>query len=113
MLVHLHVLSSSQAHSNGYVTFPDSSAVPVSYYNCTPSALPGLRGDAMVAPYWADADLRERGTLYYRESQAADDLDNAEQHIQRYDSHFIPTSAVVVTWDNVGYFGGHDLVCNT
>jgi len=107
-------LPSSQAHSNGYVTFPDSNATPVFYYNYTPSALPGLIGDAMVAPFWADVDLRESGTLYYRESRTADDLRDAKQHIQSYDSNdFTPTSAVVVTWDNVGYFGGHDLVCNT
>ena len=62
----------------------------------------------MIASFWADADLRGSGTVYYRESCNGSELLRAADLINdKYGEFSEPTSVVVVTWENVGYFKNH------
>ena len=95
-----------QAHSNGYMTLPTTGSVRSYSYN--PSALSGVRGDPLIAAYWADVDLRGVGAVHYRETCSSADLNAAATHIRcRYGGSYRPTSAVVTTWEGVGYYGRH------
>ena len=62
----------------------------------------------MIASFWADTDLRGSGTVYYRESCNMSELLRAADLINdKYGEFSEPTSVVVVTWENVGYFKNH------
>ena len=77
-------------------------------YSYTPSSLSGVRGDPLIAAYWADVDLRRAGAVYYRETNSATDLSMATVHIQAAGfSGYQPSSAVIVTYDGVGYYNCH------
>lgn len=80
----------------------------VNSYSFNPSPLTEIRGDPMIASFWADADLRGSGTVYYRESCNGSELLRAADLINdKYGEFSEPTSVVVVTWENVGYFKNH------
>jgi len=80
----------------------------VNSYSFNPSPLAEIMGDPMIASFWADADLRGSGTVYYRESCNGSELLRAADLINdKYGEFSEPTSVVVVTWDNVGYFKNH------
>ena len=69
----------------------------------------------IIAPFWSDVDTRGRGTVYYRISNDQMLLDRVAANIQATFpdsfSGFYPTSVLVVTWDDVGYYSnGSDLV---
>jgi len=63
----------------------------------------------MIAAYWADADLRAgNGSVFYRESAANFELDHASSLIQaRYGGTYRPSSVIVVTWNETGYYNMH------
>jgi len=118
LILHTHVqmlnfcLLLLQAHSNGYVTLPTPGST--GHYSFTPSDLGSLSGDPMIAAYWADADLRAgNGSVFYRESAADFELNHASSLIQaRYGGAYRPTSVIVVTWNETGYYNMHtDKAC--
>jgi hypothetical protein len=61
----------------------------------------------LVAPYWADADTRSSGNVWYFQSTEPALLTKATKYIQRgfvAEQEFQPTHLFVATWDDVGYF---------
>lgn len=59
----------------------------------------------MVAPYFADADSRASGMVYYRWTDDATLLTRAKEDIGV--SGFEPNSLFIATWDNVGFYDQH------
>ncbi|XP_011409624.1 PREDICTED: CUB and sushi domain-containing protein 1-like [Amphimedon queenslandica] len=69
----------------------------------------------LIAPYLADVDTTGIGNVYYRHSNAAADLEYANEFI-RNTGTFASSSAsqiVVVTWDSVGYYRSKTNKVNT
>ena len=63
----------------------------------------------MIAAYWADADLQAgNGGVFYRESAAEFELDRASSLIQaRFGGTYRPSSVIVLTWNETGYYYMH------
>lgn len=77
-----------------------------SYNYWRPRLLP-LNETKFIAPYWADADLREAGQIYYRQTKDPILLARASKEIQiafPTSRNVIVTNLLIVTWDAVGYF---------
>ena len=66
----------------------------------------------MLAPYWADADTREGGEVWYRESVEQSDFDKAQADIRHAypeeAANFRPRLVFIATWDRVGYYERHN-----
>jgi hypothetical protein len=65
--------------------------------------------EALIAPYWADADTRDSGIVWYRETNDTELLDRARMEIQSAFSNANQqtsniTHLFIATWDAVGYF---------
>ena len=74
-------------------------------YSFTPEVLSSLDGPPMIAPYWADADLRGSGKVFYRQSVCDEDRNNTAAIIRtKFGGNYRPTSMIVVTWELVGYY---------
>jgi hypothetical protein len=69
-----------------------------------------VRSTQLIAPFWADADTRFKGNVYYRESFDQADLDRAQREIRRafpaQASRFRPRRVFIATWDNVEHCCG-------
>ena len=80
-------------------------------YNATgtssPPGTPFPTDGVLIAPYWADADTRGTGRVYYR---CTTDQVELLLHIQFYTEAFFPGSRFIadylciITWFEVGYF---------
>lgn len=97
-----------KVNNNGLLSF----GKVVSTY--TPRSFP-LDGDhQLIAPYWADVDTREAGTVWFREVNDSALLNRIGRDIRTNIDNifgFQPMSALIVTWDSVGYYSTHhDLV---
>ena len=98
-----------QVNNNGVISFqrPFSAYIPV------PFPLNGT--DVLIAPYWSDVDTSSEngGTVWYRESNAQEDITRAHDDIraayrEARDSNFAPCSVFIATWDHVGYYSRKD-----
>lgn len=61
----------------------------------------------LIAPYWADADTRGIGEVWYRETTSQADRDRAQREIRanfREAARFVPQLVFIATWDNIGYY---------
>ena len=69
----------------------------------------------IIAPYWADVDLRGAGQVYYRQTTDPALLHRAADQIQAAfptSQNQTITSLLIVTWDSVGYYDSNtDKVC--
>uniref|UniRef100_A0A4W6E3A5 Nidogen 2 n=1 Tax=Lates calcarifer TaxID=8187 RepID=A0A4W6E3A5_LATCA len=66
----------------------------------------------VVAPFLADIDTSDgRGQIYYRVTETPSILNRVAQEVHRGfpDSKFIPTHAVVATWENVAAYDDHSV----
>lgn len=96
-------------NNNGHISFDG----PVSTYTPVPFPLNGSGFDAtqLIAPYWADADTRPGGTVWYRESSSQADLSRAQSEIRDIfpgeADRFSPHLVFIVTWDHIGYYDQH------
>lgn len=66
------------------------------------------REKTIIAPYWADADTSKGGEIWYRLSTNATDLQYATANARisfQENLDFESKWTLVVTWNNVGYFG--------
>jgi len=82
-----------QINDNGVISFGSSFDD-----EDTPLPLP-LDGDnRIIAPYWADVDIRGTGNICYRQTTDPSLLIRASSEISK---NF---PSVVVTWDSVGYY---------
>ena len=95
--------------TNGYILLLTNTDSAVTNYGYSPQRLSGLRGSAaMVAPFWADINLRcstsapEYNRVYYEET--------TNSHVLRTIGSisplggFTPTSALIVTYEHVTEF---------
>ena len=72
----------------------------------TPVLLP-ITNVQLIAPYWADFDLRTTGNIFYRQTRDPALLDRATNEIQAAfpaSENVKVINLVIVTWDSVGYF---------
>ena len=62
---------------------------------------------AFIAPFWADADTRRTGQIFYRHSTDPNLLMRATSEI-RYgipsSDNLTITNLLIATWDSVGYY---------
>ena len=88
-----------QINENGVISFANA-------YNVhTPLSLP-FGGRAIIAPYWADADLRGTGQVFYRQTTEPSLLARATSEIRAAfnDSQTVTIrNLLIVTWDRVPY----------
>ena len=72
-----------------------------------------IPGKFLIAPYWADADTRATGEVYFKETIDASLLHRANDIIKSATdqgtglSRFNPQLMLIATWYNVGYFNVH------
>ncbi|OWF44878.1 Sushi, nidogen and EGF-like domain-containing protein 1 [Mizuhopecten yessoensis] len=74
----------------------------------TPAPFPLQDHRSIVAPFWADVDIRNGGTVWYRETTDPAILQRATDEIRLYNpdqSDFHASWVFVSTWDNVAFYG--------
>ena len=107
-----------QVNNNGVISFqrPFSAYIPVPFPLINGS-INGTNATSfqLIAPYWSDVDTRSEngGTVWYRESNAQEDITRARDDIrtayeEARDSNFAPHSVFIATWDHVGYYNTRD-----
>ena len=85
--------------TNGLLLLNQSDVAP----NFSPMAFP--TGRILIAPFWADADTREIGTVYFRTTVNENQLNKTANNINRFFGiDFSPVHLFVSTWYKVGYF---------
>ena len=63
----------------------------------------------IVAPYFADADSRGSGNIYFRQTNEDSLLLRAAEDVKYvFGKHFVPEQLFIVRWDNVGFYHRHD-----
>ena len=61
----------------------------------------------LIAPFWADFDLRRGGSVFYRQTTDADILQQISLSVSQIgDLQFTPTLAFIATWAGVPAFDG-------
>ena len=93
--------ASTKVNNNGDITFDVSSS------QYTPDAFP-IENRMIIAPYWADSNIRLGGDVWYRETRESDLLARARREVRAaFVTHmdFEPTWLFIATWDHVPYFG--------
>ena len=71
--------------------------------NYSPKRFP--TNGTLIAPFWADADTREIGQVYYRSSTNHTLLEKMTQDINEIVGEmFFPEYLFVSTWHEVGYY---------
>ena len=104
----LHVLykctnaSSLQVNENGIISIG-------SRYNArTPQSLPRSGSSLrIIAPYWADVDIRGIGNIFYRQTTDPSLLARATSEIRAAfpnSQSVIIRNLLIATWDSVGYY---------
>ena len=69
--------------------------------------LPLSGGQAIIAPYWADVDLRGTGQVFYRQTTDPGLLARATSEIRAVfneSQNITITNLLVATWSEVGYY---------
>ena len=90
-----------QVGDNGVVSFNTN------FSAYTPRSLPLNGTDKIIAPYWADVDIRGNGIIYYRQTTDPSLLTRATSEIRAAFSlsqNFMAKHLLIVTWNAVGYF---------
>ena len=80
-----------------------------SYNRWAPRPLP-ISPDQFIAPFWADADVRGTGAVYYWQTTDSALLARATNEIQTafpLSQNIEITNLFIATWDAVGYFLGN------
>ncbi|XP_025048165.1 sushi, nidogen and EGF-like domain-containing protein 1 [Alligator sinensis] len=96
-------------NNNGLLSF----GAPETQYTSDPFPLPD--GRALVAPFWADVDVRVAGRVLYRQSRAPGILARATADVGAAFPHLPFTAAwvFVATWDRVAFYGATVAKVNT
>ena len=87
-------------NTNGALSFTN----PISQY--TPEAFPTNATEEIIAPYWADVDIRGTGNISYRETTDTNLIQRADNDIRRafptitFSSKYL----FIATWDHVGFY---------
>ena len=97
-----------QVNSNGVLLFTNSNT---RFGSFTPPTFPYTGSTStVVAPFWYDSDLRGSGVIY---AQSCNSTNQYSEDISRTIGtgidyqQFLPTSCLVVTWEEVGYFSSN------
>ncbi|NXK43665.1 TECTA protein, partial [Piprites chloris] len=102
---------SCYVNNNGVLSF----GTRVPEFTPRPFPLPG--GLPLVAPFWADADPRLGGRVWYRQSRDPRTLLRLQRDLRPAgtprDPPPRPTWALVATWDRLAYFGAASDKVNT
>ena len=98
-------------NSNGVLSFGSSFTTPSSggsNFNIVSSP-------PIIAPFWADIDVRSGGTIYYRQDNTSLIAHQVQQAInmQFPDIEFYPSLVFVATWDRVAPYLGSGSFVNT
>ena len=103
-----------QVNNNGVISF----SAAVSQFNS--QSFPVANGKPMIAPFWADVDTRNGGTLSYRQVLRsaendgifleADDIIRASFVDMR---DFLSSWMFIATWDSVAHFGSSAALVST
>jgi len=91
----------SQINDNGVISFGKG------YNLSTPLPLPLSETDKIIAPYWADVDIREIGDIYYRQTTDPNLLARATSEIRAAfpaSLNITISNLLIATWDRVGYY---------
>ncbi|XP_062572621.1 LOW QUALITY PROTEIN: protein mesh-like, partial [Saccostrea cucullata] len=89
-------------NANGVVSFLQT----VRTY--TPNPFPIANDARMIAPFWADVNTINGGTVWYRETVNSTLLNRASEEVRAYFPRFFRFRAswiFIVTWDQVAYHG--------
>ena len=108
-----------QVNNNGLISFlhPVPAFTPVPFPLVSSSVIDVTTATAqLIAPFWADVDTRDTGTVWHRESTNQTDRDRAQREIRRafpgQAARFTPRLVFIATWDDIGYYDRQiDLVC--
>ena len=98
-----------QVNNNGDVSFS------VNYPEYDPKPFP--ISVPIIAPFWADVDTRCNGSgdVYFRETTSNAIRAKAARDIQSslsLENAFYPSSVIIATWDQVGYYSCRDKTDN-
>ena len=88
-------------NTNGVISFNS----PIYHY--TPQTFPrNVTDEIIIAPFWADVDIRGTGNIGYRETRNPDLLQRANNDIRRAfpTIRFSSEYLFIATWDHVGYY---------
>ena len=101
MCVCSYVCMLSQVNDNGVISFDRP-------YNVRAPLLPfPLRGNNMIiAPYWADVDIRGTGNIYFRQTNDTSLHARATREIRAAFPRSLNneiSNLLIATWDRVGY----------
>ena len=88
-----------QINDNGVISFGSSFDD-----EDTPLPLPLDGDDRIIAPYWADVDIRGTGNICYRQTTDPSLLIRASSEISKNFPSVVVTYLLIVTWDSVGYY---------
>ncbi|XP_030630870.1 alpha-tectorin [Chanos chanos] len=95
-----HTYNQIYVNNNGHLTFDH----PFSYW--IPYQFPANGNRDIIAPFWADIDTRQKGTISYRQYISGSILTQATEDINQYfpDLSFNASFVFVATWDRVPYY---------
>lgn len=103
---YLHILILIQVNTNGAISFLRT------LNTFTPLPFPLSDGRRIVAPFWADVDIRNGGDVFYRETTNSTILQRATDDVRVYVPSQIRFSAAwvfIATWDNVAFYGANSI----
>ncbi|XP_033734958.1 sushi domain-containing protein 2-like [Pecten maximus] len=95
-------------HDSLYVNTNGAISFQQTLNQFTPAPFPLNDHRSIVSPFWADVDIRNGGTVWYRETTAPDILQRATNEIRLYypgQLHFHASWVFIATWDNVAFYG--------
>ena len=103
---------STQVNDNGFISLNR----PYNFHFPLPLPLNGTQqNEQIIAPYWADVDIRGAGRIYYRQTSDTNLLARATNEIrQRFpmSQNTTITNLLIATWSEVGYYyRNSDKVC--
>ena len=90
-----------QVNDNGVISFNSR------YILRTPFLLTLIGTHQIIAPYWADVDIRGTGQIFYRQTTNATQLSRATGEIRAAfpeSQNLTIQSLLIATWSGVGYY---------
>ena len=103
----LVINSDSQVNTNGHLTFQSG------FLAWTPQRFP-IVGLPLIAPFWDDVDIRQFGTIFYRQTSNTTLRQRVRDELQDLfpsAGNFTPTILLIATWDRVAGFTQGSQVC--
>ena len=98
--IYIYICLYIQVSDNGIITLG-------AFYNMRTPILFPTSTRYIIAPYWADVDLRGAGQVYYRQTNDPRLLLRATNQIRAAfptSQNQTITNLLIATWDSVGYY---------